>query len=77
MREALTMQAGSSSKIFAALIGQQVKLVVQEPYQDKPRTYYGCVESIEGNFLLFKTKKGLGSFNVNFVIAIKPQEGRP
>jgi len=71
------MQAGSSSKIFAALIGQQVKLVVQEPFQERPRTYYGTIESIESNFVLFRTDKGLGSFNTNFIIAVKPQGGMP
>jgi len=65
----------TGSRLFHALIGQRVKLVVQEPYQPKPRTYYGAIEGVEDNFLLFRSAQGLGSFNIQYIIAVKPQEG--
>jgi len=60
---------------FGQLIGQFVKLVVQEPGQEI-HTIYGTLLDIGNGFVLFKSRYGIGSFNLQYVIAIKPREGR-
>ncbi len=60
--------------LFERLIGQPVKLVVQEPGQEKPRTYYGKIEDINDTLILFKSSQGYGSFGLQYVIAVKPQK---
>jgi len=59
---------------FSSLVGKPVKLVVQEPGQDI-HTIYGKLLDIGNGFILFRSRYGIGSFNLKYVIAIKPREG--
>jgi len=60
---------------FNSLIGQSVKLVVQEPGQ-RVHTIYGRLLDIGNGLILFKSKDGIGSFNMKYIVAIKPREGK-
>jgi len=60
---------------FKWLIGKPVKLVVQEPGQ-RAHTIYGTLLDISEELILFESKYGIGSYNLKYVIAIKPREGK-
>jgi len=64
----------SNGDSFKSLIGQSVKLVIQEPGQ-RPHTIYGKLLDIGNGLILFKSKDGIGSFNTRYIVAIKPKEG--
>jgi len=65
----------SNESGFASLIGRPVKIVVQEPGQDI-HTIYGKLLDIGNGLILFRSKYGIGSYNLRYVIAIKPREVR-
>ena len=67
------MEGGNNSlNIF---IGRDVKLVVKEPGDEHTKVIFGTVEAVIGEFLLFKSKHGVGTYNLRYVVAIKPTEG--
>jgi len=57
---------------FKSLIGKPVKLVVKEPGQ-RVHTIYGKLLEIGNGLILFESKHGVGSYNLQYVIAIKPR----
>jgi len=57
------------------LIGKPVKLVVKEPGQ-RVHTLYGRLLEIGNGLIVFESKFGIGSYNLQYVIAIKPREGK-
>lgn len=59
---------------FKSLIGQSVKLVIQEPGQ-RVHTIYGELLDIGNGLILFRSQDGIGSFNLKYVVAIKPRGG--
>jgi len=60
---------------FKWLIGKPVKLVVKEPGQ-KVHTIYGKLLEIGNGLVLFESQYGIGSYNLQYVVAIKPKEGK-
>lgn len=54
------------------LLGKFVKIVYQEPGMEKPHTLYGTLIDICNGLIVFESSQGLGSFNIQYVIAIKP-----
>jgi len=54
------------------LIGKKVKLVVKEPGSIKPEAIRGKIIDITDKMVVFETRHGIGSFNFDYVIAIKP-----
>jgi len=65
----------SNESSFASLIGSSVKLVIQEPGQ-RVHTLYGKLLDIGNGLIVFESKYGIGSYNLQYVIAIKPR-GEP
>jgi len=63
-----------NEKGFEILIGHPVKLVIKEPGQQRPHTIYGTLLDISEELILFESKYGIGSYNLKYVIAIKPRE---
>ena len=61
---------------FEVFVGKKVKLVVKEPGDLDPKAIFGKVKGIDGNFLLFESKHGIGCYNLEVIIAIKPIENR-
>lgn len=63
------------NKVFSDFVGRRVKLVVQEPGDQMPKAIRGHVESINERFLTFRSRQGVGCYNLRFIIAIKPDGG--
>jgi len=69
------MKMSSATNSFQELIGKRCKLVVKEPGDTHPKAIHGQVKDINDTLLLFESDRGIGSYNLQFIIAIKPQQG--
>jgi len=65
----------NKNRSFEQLINRSVKLVIQEPGQ-RVHTIYGRLLGIGNGLIVFESKHGIGSYNLKYVVAIKPREGR-
>lgn len=61
---------------FEIFIGKKVKLVVKEPGDLNPKAIFGKVKNVDNNFLFFESQHGIGCYNLDVIIAIKPIENR-
>ena len=53
-------------------IGKTMKVVVQEPTDDRPKAFEATIAGIEKNMLIIDTDSGVGAYKIDYVIAIKP-----
>jgi archaellin len=62
-------------KYIKRLIGQQCKIVIEEPGENKASVVTGLLEDIdtENGFVVIKSEQGLGCVKIESIIAIKPR----
>lgn len=63
------------SKGLTELIGRNVKLVVKEPSDRREKAIFGVVEGVDNGFVVFRSQHGVGSYRLEYVVAIKPTGG--
>lgn len=63
------MESSNNLNVF---IGRDVKLVFQEPGDNKPKALTANIQSVENGLVVFESWKGIGCIKIDYIIAIKP-----